>query len=511
MPKALFEHKYFILTLLIALGLRLSGITFESLWLDEAYQSLIDIYQMQLPEVHSATINANTVNAFLFKFNQTCNLSTLIQNFRQFDPLCPPLYAVCLNFWVNIFGGSDFALRVLSLVFSLLAITITYIFSLRLFGIQIAILSSVLLAFSPFDIYYAQEARMYSLVFLMSCLSGLSLLCFLRSKDTVNTVLMLILHSISTWGLINAHYTALFVPAFLGLFCLCFLTKNKEWTKLFSLFGAWTLTALLCLPWLPLFLEASRIRKESFYVARTGNPFWPVKALFSSLPINWLCFLSGKKVVAWAIPIYLTSALMLFMSLVKTFTKSLKEDKSSLLFLWSWALFPALAIWLLDVIELHSVIEVPRYLIASAPPIYILAAIGLSSLNRKVMFMLLFSHIFLCQINNFYHHIIYQKEPWHKMAALIETRVSPKEVIIISPYYNLVCLDRYLKQPYKQVGLEAQLGQDYINSNLSGLDQFWLLTAQEGENIATMIPSDFKLTERYDLCHGLHLRHFQRN
>lgn len=78
-----------------------------------------------------------------------------------------PLYFVLLKIWIVAFGSSVLALRSLSLVASVALIPVTYLLGARLLSRPAALLACGLLALSPLELYFAQEARMYMLVSLL--------------------------------------------------------------------------------------------------------------------------------------------------------------------------------------------------------------------------------------------------------------------------------------------------------------------------------------------------------
>ena len=74
----------------------------------------------------------------------------------------PPLYYVMLHFWVQIFGTSEIALRSFSIPPSLGSLVLVYSLGRRLFSPTIALFALGILAISPFQISYAQEARTHA-------------------------------------------------------------------------------------------------------------------------------------------------------------------------------------------------------------------------------------------------------------------------------------------------------------------------------------------------------------
>ena len=94
-----------------------------------------------------------------------------------------PLYFVAARFWVQLFGDSIAVTRNLSAVFSVLALPCMYWLCLELFESSVtAWLAVPIIALSPFQIVYAQEARPYSLFVMLILLSRAVLLRGMRLK-----------------------------------------------------------------------------------------------------------------------------------------------------------------------------------------------------------------------------------------------------------------------------------------------------------------------------------------
>lgn len=87
----------------------------------------------------------------------------------------PPLYYFLLHYWMALFGRSDFAVRALSGLISLISLPVFWIAGRRLGGRTVAWVTFFLALSSPFAINYATTARMYSLMILLSLLGFLAL------------------------------------------------------------------------------------------------------------------------------------------------------------------------------------------------------------------------------------------------------------------------------------------------------------------------------------------------
>jgi 4-amino-4-deoxy-L-arabinose transferase-like glycosyltransferase len=93
----------------------------------------------------------------------------------------PPLYFWSLRGWVQAAGESEFAMRLLSVMFGVLTVAVVYRLGLLIGGRGAAILAGLLTALSRFHIWWSQEMRMYVLAGLLGALSLYLCLRWLRT------------------------------------------------------------------------------------------------------------------------------------------------------------------------------------------------------------------------------------------------------------------------------------------------------------------------------------------
>ena len=91
-----------------------------------------------------------------------------------------PLYFLGLHGWINLAGSSEFAIRFPSAVFGVLAVLLTFQLGRMLISRQIGLIGALLMAVSPYHIWYSQEAKMYALISFLAPFSLLMLLHALR-------------------------------------------------------------------------------------------------------------------------------------------------------------------------------------------------------------------------------------------------------------------------------------------------------------------------------------------
>lgn len=76
----------------------------------------------------------------------------------------PPLYYLLLHYWIAFNGDDPYAVRLFSVLFGIATIPIIYLIGKRIAGAVVGLAAAVFLALSLFNIYFAQEARMYTLL-----------------------------------------------------------------------------------------------------------------------------------------------------------------------------------------------------------------------------------------------------------------------------------------------------------------------------------------------------------
>lgn len=88
-----------------------------------------------------------------------------------FDVVNPFFYLLIQQMWITMVGTAEAMIRLPSAIFSLLSLPVIFILGRQLFSTRAGLLAAIILTVSPFSINYAQEGRMYSLVWFLIILS----------------------------------------------------------------------------------------------------------------------------------------------------------------------------------------------------------------------------------------------------------------------------------------------------------------------------------------------------
>jgi len=183
----------------------------------------------------------------------------------------PPLFYVMLHFWIGWFGTSDLAVRSLSGVIGVITLPLTWLAGKRLGGRTVAWAALLLVATSPFAVYYDTETRMYALVALLTVLGFLALDRSLRRPRPGNLIAV----AAVTGLLLYTQYWALYlIGTLLPWMAWEWWRGRPEYRAgARASFFAGVVGCLTFLPWLPTFLYQSK---------HTGTP-WATPANFAAM------------------------------------------------------------------------------------------------------------------------------------------------------------------------------------------------------------------------------------
>ena len=281
-----------IVILVLGLGLRLINIH-QSFWLDEASQA-----QLASPSLSQ------------------------IWSGRGGD-FHPPLFYFLAHFWLQ-FGRSEPWLRLLPISFGLFNIYLVYKLAKILFAnqslkisnfkLKIEYLAALLLALSPFHIYYSQEFRMYSLLALLGTLAMYLLVS--RRYLWLSIVNALLLYT---------HYSSIFLILAQTVYVILYARRDL---KLFTIH--YLLLTIYYIPWLPQFARqlGSGLNIDNYLPGwRQVLSISPVKAfpvIFFKLVAGRISFISK----------YLYGLYITFVFAVTFTALAVTRIKKHLLFIW---------------------------------------------------------------------------------------------------------------------------------------------------------------------------------
>jgi hypothetical protein len=122
----------------------------------------------------------------------------LLQWTVKIDPH-PPLYYLLLHDWIAFHGDTPYDVRQLSILFGAGTIPIIYLIGKRMSGTVMGLAAAVLLALSPFNIRFAQETRMYTLLTFNAAAAIYALVRLLTDPRSVSPIGSQFREYLRTW------------------------------------------------------------------------------------------------------------------------------------------------------------------------------------------------------------------------------------------------------------------------------------------------------------------------
>ena len=320
------------------------------------------------------------------------------------------LYYFLLHYWMH-FGGSEFFVRALSVLFAIASVPAIYLLGRRLFDAPVGLTAAALLAVNAYHVQYSQDARSYSLMVLVCLLSSLYFLKCLTEPSGRNRGVYVVSSALAVYAqffsllLVIAHGISL---RMLDREHLSQKTRND-----------WRWIILLVSPVL-------------VFVATTGTG-----------PLRWVQR-SGVKDL-WIFALHLTGnggTLLLLACLVACLAALLPDLRPHLGLRASWEAwrYRFLALWLVFPIGFTLVLSVakplfvPRYFIFCLPALLLLVACGVTRLRPAwlrvpaVLFLLALS--FRGTADYYKRDLDIQRDDWRAASQYLLNQAQPGDAML---------------------------------------------------------------------------------
>ena len=326
-----------VLVLWVAFALRVNQIARQSIWYDEG----LSIYYAR------------------------GNLGELLRAVSESDH--PPLHALLLHRWMAACGDSELSLRLLSTWWGVLAVALLYRLGRRIGG-RVGVSAAILMAVSPFAIWFSQEVRGYTLALALVIGAGNALARLLHHLTEDGS---------APWGIYVAYVlwatAAMYAHFYSGFVLLAFALTLPIFCRLHL--GRWVaaqvMILLLFAPWLPFVLNQLDVNAT----------YWHGAVGWQQIVSRTLTSFSVGKTLdgLWAV-----LATCVFASLALWGALTLERRRNGMMWgvmLLLWVIVPTgILIWL----NRSRPKFAPRYLLNALPAFLLLVALGLDALWNAI-------------------------------------------------------------------------------------------------------------------------------
>ncbi len=429
----------------LGFGLRLFHLDAQSFWYDEAY---------------SAEVSTKAPGRIFA---------------GDFGNNLPPFHDLALHYWGYI-GRSDFLLRFFSALAGTLGVAAIYVLGRHLLDYRAGLLAAALTAVLPYQVFYSQEVRTYSTLFLATTLL---LFTYLQAVLRNSRRWWLAYTICAIWGMYVQYWIGFAVLA-LHLHLILDAHLRRLWPKLL-LADVWT--ALAFSPWLPVFVA----RAQGIV---TGG-FWPEKPGLARLLSTPYAFTLSTFVSDRLVPIAFAIVLFLFIVTHLQAARQLarrRSDQDRLVLLLSAFWCPVLITF---VISQWRSVYLERSLMVAAPALYLFLAWGATKTRERwanFVLLVLVALFAVSGLANWYFNPVFGKPPFRTVAEFLDEQGCETGPVVHTSDGGFLILLHYAPQcqhllvkgdPSPQFPTQTYelFGGQAIEKEELAAHDFWLLVA----------------------------------
>jgi mannosyltransferase len=458
------HYRWMVPILLLAFLLRIAYLDTQGLWWDEAFSFSLS----------------------------NADLRTLLED-AVHDKVHPPLYYVLMHFWLML-GHEEYLLRFFSVLWGVISVSVMYVAGSTVGGKRLGALAALLLAVSPFNVWYSQEVRMYSLTTMLVLAASVSCLRLLRADTMTNWVAYGLLSLLALYS----EYLYLLVVLGHGVFLVVLRRRYpailRKWISCMMVVG------VLFLPWLLAVFTTGGFYSASISwisPARLSDLFWTLYSLTVGLTTD------PRH------PLYLAAALIA-LSLVGYGLVSgrPRKEQEKVMVVSIWLVLPLLLTFVISLnwpLPQRRSIYIDRFFNPLLPAFLILVALGIqravsakgarraiSALGLAVLVIATGS-----SMHNLYYDDDYARDQWREAIAYVNARSQPEDLVLVRPhdyaplyYYQLEGVD-WLTVPYLESTAEYDAFlSDEVAPAISDGGSLWTLIVCENGNAHRFVQDD---------------------
>lgn len=404
-----------------------------------------------------------------------CNyLASQSMPFNFFDKLYSedfhaPLYFIFLHFWIKMFGSTDIILRLFSCICSLMTIPIFYLLGKKIHSKKLGVICAATIAVNSILIYYSQEVKFYSLLFLISSVALLFLIKYKQNPNKSNSIGLIL----SNTALLYTYTLAPIYVFTIALGYIIYLIKtDKNAIKAFLKLQLIIIT--LYLPYLPFIIHQHNIISsffidlaEVFYFSMP-NVLTTIQMWFSPVIFN----LSNGVPIALKPNIIMTVPFIIYaviptliclLGLYKTIEK--KGFYAALLLMNLGFIF---IVFVSAVFHMFAFI--PRFILIAMPAVLLFSIYGLfqiknEKLTKTLVTMYLIINLFYLAIVPYSAPRLNRNEGYNSVAKMLKKENISKKDIICMPFAG-----KFLTRYSNLNILNLDFGKLYIRNQNNSLE-----------------------------------------
>ena len=415
-----------------------------------------------------------------------------------------PLYFTIIYPLAKVFGTGEIVVRLPSYLVSILSIYIFYLIAKCLLSdIKFSIIATIFFILSALNVYFAQEARMYSFCVLFVLLS----FYFLIRVFGENSLKLWIFYVIST--AVSCNLNASTIPLIFAQLAYVLIKREKLLQFILSILAI----VILYIPMGFFYLKREGLDFIEWLSPVTLRTFLEIFYGFGFRPLPSIKETWIPQTVITAqeyLSLYFCGALIVWAAVRYFFkfsnkTEYMYKEKDAAVLLTLWFFLPLFIEYIYSVIK-QPLLGPKRYIIILSPAFYLLLGMGLNNLHwKKLKNALVIATIVLFTFALFSFYISPKREDWRSSIAFIDDKLKPGEVMFGSISTQTM---------YKYYGAHEDLViLDIKYLNARGFAKGWILLRNiDYQNYSELIEDlrEVRSLLFIDDYKGIKLYHFER-
>jgi mannosyltransferase len=406
----------------------------------------------------------------------------------------PPLYYLLLHYWMALKGDTPYYARLLSALFGAGTIPIIYLIGKRMSDVVVGLAAAVFLALSPFNIYFAQETRMYTFLMFNAAVAIYALVRLLTDSRSVRPIgsqfreylhawrtsgpveldtkeefsykdetryqsgwrawifrhRWLPIHTIETdlaWvafivfsaATMLSHNTAVFFPLATNIFVLGLMLyqRIKKSGSPPALqapsFGNWMKAQIgIFLLWSPWILAFIRQASRVYQEFWLPKPSWDTVTQTLRALLNASAPTQASQVMTWILCAVLCFGLVYY-----------RKKLSIFLFLAALFAIPVLGEL---IVSIRRPIFYDKTLIWTTIPLFLVLAAGIAQLRFRLLMIVVLGILgtnYLFSDGDYYRFV--QKEDWSTAAGYVANFAQKDDLVLFNSNFVVIPFDYYFK------------------------------------------------------------------
>jgi hypothetical protein len=352
----------------------------------------------------------------LFSVRTASSIEVLKETCRLYENNMVAYYAILAG-WMQMLGDGEIAVRSLSLFFAVLSIVGFWHLTRLFFNPFISGLSGMMLTLNPMFLYYAIEARGYSMLLLTTIVSTCLFFLLLSQFSLGRLLLYVLLLSISVY----THYFGLLIlPVHAGFLLL----RKPSWQLANWLIPAWIAVVTLVSPLL------------IFRPLSTDQLYWMA-------PPTWRVMLKGLGLLFGGTGFLVAYLLLIGVAFWRGKNAPGRGFRQEVFLCSLWILLPVMMVFVFSL--LIKPLFLYRYFIWLLPASALLAGLLFRQLRTKASWLAGLVGVLICaQAVPAYHELREKGSGYRDAASFIVRNARQGDLVIAYPFFKADHYSYYL-------------------------------------------------------------------